>query len=82
MNINENEFFREAALRICGNLEIHNALDSLFKYLSTFMPLNSIYLEIYEEKLSSMRIIAKATKDKGESTNQKQTHEHHHFFSQ
>jgi hypothetical protein len=39
--MNENEFFREATLRICGNLEIEVALDAYLSYLRSAIPVDS-----------------------------------------
>ena len=33
MRVDEKEFFREATLRICGNLEIEKAMVDLLRYL-------------------------------------------------
>ncbi len=66
--IDENEFFREATLRICGNLEIEEGLRDCIKYLSKYIPADSIYLERYEKGLGAWRIVARATAEKGEIT--------------
>ena len=36
--MDKNEFFRQATLRICGNLEIEEAMQTLLHYLKAFMP--------------------------------------------
>jgi formate hydrogenlyase transcriptional activator len=46
--MNENEFFREATLRICGNLEIEDALWECLKYLKTVIPADSMNLSVWE----------------------------------
>jgi formate hydrogenlyase transcriptional activator len=56
--MNENEFFREAAKRICGTLEIDEGLFDLHKLLRTMMPVKMIYLQYYEAKFNSMCSIA------------------------
>jgi len=61
--INKNEFFKEATLRICGNLEIEKAMFACLKYMNKLIPLSRIYLEIYDPSYGSMRIIATATED-------------------
>jgi hypothetical protein len=40
MKLDEHEFFREATLRICGNLEIEEALFSSFQFLREVMPVD------------------------------------------
>ncbi len=61
MGISENDFFRQATLRICGHLDIEKAMYECLVYLQTIMPADLICLEIYEPDISSLRIIAKAT---------------------
>ena len=36
--MDENEFFRQATLRICGNLEIEEAMQMLLRFLKKVMP--------------------------------------------
>jgi len=58
--MDKNEFFREAALRICGNLEIEKALQTLIGFLQAFMPVARIYLQHYDDDFHAMRSIAYA----------------------
>lgn len=60
MSIERSDFFKEATLRICGNLEIENALHSLLLYLKDFIPVARMYLSYYNDTLQSMNIIAHA----------------------
>ncbi len=64
--MDQNDFFREATLRLCGNLEIEEGLRSCIEYFAQHMPADTIYLEKSEPELGAMRIIARATKEKGE----------------
>jgi len=59
--MDKNEFFREATLRICGNLEIEEALFSTLQLLQQTMPVDWMFLEHYDEKLNSTQTIATAT---------------------
>ncbi len=61
MAVNENEFFRQATLRICRHLDIEKGLSACLRYLSTIMPADMICLEIYEPDIRALRIIAKAS---------------------
>ncbi len=65
--MDKNKFFREATLRICGNLEIEEAMFSTLQFLRQAMPVSRMALEYYDEGLSSMRTIAKANPEGGES---------------
>ena len=58
--MNENELFREATLRICGNLEIDEALRELLLFLQEVMPVSHIYLQHYDDDYQAMRTIAYA----------------------
>ena len=47
--IDENEFFRQAALKKCGNLDFGIALQDYLLYFKKFMPINRILLNLYEK---------------------------------
>ena len=59
--MDKNKFFREAALRICGNLEIEKALQSCLLFMKGVMPVDIIFLEYYDADFGAMRTIAKTT---------------------
>lgn len=59
--MDENEFFRQATLRICGNLEIEEALFSCFHFLKQTIPVDRLLLQLYESSLGAVRTIAIAT---------------------
>jgi transcriptional regulator with GAF, ATPase, and Fis domain len=67
LKLHDREFFREATMRICGNLEIEDGLRATIQFLSEHMPADVIYLERHEKDLSSMRVVARANAEKGES---------------
>jgi transcriptional regulator with GAF, ATPase, and Fis domain len=68
--MDENEFFREATLRICGNLEIENAMHSLLLYLKDLIPVARMYYSYYDDALQSMRIFAYADEEMGKKLDQ------------
>ena len=61
MVIDENEFFRQATLRICGNLDFEFAMQECLLYLRAFMPADRLQLNLYDRGLSALRTIAIAT---------------------
>jgi len=61
MKRSEDELFREATLRICGNLEIDEALHELRLFLQEVMPVAKIYLQHYDHDYHAMRTIAYAS---------------------
>ena len=68
--MDKNEFFREATSRICGNLEIEEALVSSLNFLRKEMPVDRMLLQFFEEGLNAMRTVAFATSEKGKMVNQ------------
>ncbi|SHK52594.1 Transcriptional regulator containing GAF, AAA-type ATPase, and DNA-binding Fis domains [Desulfatibacillum alkenivorans DSM 16219] len=46
--MDENKFFREATLRICGSIEIEKALFDCLDYLKNFIPAESVYLHFID----------------------------------
>ncbi|MCX5819129.1 MAG: sigma 54-interacting transcriptional regulator [Deltaproteobacteria bacterium] len=62
MVIDENEFFRQATMLICGSLDIETALTRALPYLARVMPVDAIYLHLYEPNLGAIRTIAEVTK--------------------
>jgi transcriptional regulator with GAF, ATPase, and Fis domain len=44
MKIDENTFFRESTLRICGSIEIETAWGEFFNYVKEFIPADNVYL--------------------------------------
>ncbi|MFO7707365.1 MAG: sigma 54-interacting transcriptional regulator [Desulfobacterales bacterium] len=61
----ENEFFRKAAIRICGSLDIADALWGCMQVLSDFVPGEELYLHLYDSGLGAMHTIAGATAAEG-----------------
>lgn len=58
--MDENKFFREATLRICGTLQISEAIYSAFDYIRKELPIDRIFLQFYDRNNKQMRIIANA----------------------
>ena len=62
MAADENEFFRQATLRLCGTLDIEKAIDRCRRYLERYFPITRIDLNLFEPGLRSMRYIAQSTR--------------------
>src|ERR1035437_7421848 len=58
MTIKQEEFFREITMRICSSLDIKTALTRSFEYLRQILPLDELYLNIYDAQLGAIRQIA------------------------
>ncbi len=63
--IDENEFFREATLRLTGSLRIEEGLHACFGYLAEHLPADVLYLQRNEPELGAMRLVARADADGG-----------------
>ncbi|MBU3948225.1 MAG: sigma 54-interacting transcriptional regulator [Proteobacteria bacterium] len=68
MRIDENYFFREATLRICGSLEIERALWDCFMYIRDHIPADIMLIAVYDPVHVVAEIIAKADLNGGELT--------------
>ncbi|OPY89846.1 MAG: Formate hydrogenlyase transcriptional activator [Syntrophaceae bacterium PtaU1.Bin231] len=64
MKANENDFFRQATMHICGSLDIATALHRTFVYLRDRVPADVLTLYLFKENLG-YRIIATATPEGG-----------------
>jgi transcriptional regulator with GAF, ATPase, and Fis domain len=67
--VDENKFFRGATLRICGDLAIEEAMCACSRYICDFIPVDRMFLQVYEVDLGAMRTLATATVDMGEEVN-------------
>jgi hypothetical protein len=65
MAVDEKEFFREATLHICGNLDIEKAMVQLLQYLQKFMPADRLILERYDEESGFVSVVVHATPHRG-----------------
>jgi len=63
--IDENAFFRQATLMICGNLEIESAMADCLRYMRPFIPVDRMFLQVNEPSLGVIRTIATADMDDG-----------------
>jgi len=59
--MDENEFFRQMTMRICSSLDIETALRRSLDYLVNVLPVERIFLHLYEKKLGSVQTIAEVT---------------------
>jgi transcriptional regulator with GAF, ATPase, and Fis domain len=67
--VHENEFFRNATLRICGNLDIEEAMCSCVRYLQEFIPVERMFFQVLEPDVGAMRTVATADADEGREVN-------------
>ena len=60
MKVDEHKFFREATLRICGSLEIEQALFRSFEYIRRFVPADQMMLNFIEPDSHQIVVFASA----------------------
>ncbi|MFH0728732.1 MAG: sigma-54 dependent transcriptional regulator [Pseudomonadota bacterium] len=58
MRVDEKEFFREAALRICSSLDISKAMQTCLKYFSQFIPAQQLSFHIYDREIGIVETVA------------------------
>ena len=58
--VEDNEFFRNATLRICGSLDIEEALHTTLLYIRDFVPADIAFLWYFDPGLGAGRTIARA----------------------
>ena len=64
MTIDENAFFRQMTLRICGSLDPHIVLERCYLYLKDFIPLSSIHFLLFDTNTFSANIPALFSPDR------------------
>ncbi|MBE9574080.1 MAG: sigma-54-dependent Fis family transcriptional regulator, partial [Proteobacteria bacterium] len=69
MQVDEEEFFREATLRICGSLDVETFLYESFMYLRGFIPADSVYLTHYYPDKGEQLALATASTESGSLLN-------------
>jgi transcriptional regulator with GAF, ATPase, and Fis domain len=67
MMLDKNEFFRQATLRICGSLQIEEALFSSVQFLKEVMPVDMILLQFVVEDQTAYRTVAIADEKEGKA---------------
>jgi transcriptional regulator with GAF, ATPase, and Fis domain len=67
--VDDNEFFRNATLSICGSLEIEKAMRACVRVMRDFLPIDGMFLQVYEPDLGAIRTLATATAENGENVN-------------
>jgi transcriptional regulator with GAF, ATPase, and Fis domain len=61
--MDENEFYRQATLKILSSLDLSKAVGRCFSYLSLIMPVDWMSLHLYESDLASIRTLVIATEE-------------------
>ena len=67
--MNEQDFFRLAALRICGTLDFEIALKDTFDFIKTYIPGHTLNLNLYDRGLGTLRTVITVTEKHAKKTN-------------
>jgi transcriptional regulator with GAF, ATPase, and Fis domain len=59
MRIEQSDFFRQVTIRICGSLDINEALSDTFNYIRTVMPADALGLAHFDFKRGKIISVAK-----------------------
>lgn len=65
IRIDENQFFKEMTLRICGSLEIEKALWHCFIYVRDIIPADELILTVYDPDAGVLEVVATANNKGG-----------------
>ncbi len=58
--IDENRFFQEVSVRICGSLEIDKALLRCFQFVSRVLPVDELIIVAYDREIGCIKVVATA----------------------
>ncbi|MFC1610428.1 sigma-54 interaction domain-containing protein, partial [Myxococcota bacterium] len=58
--VDENQFFRTATLKICGNLHVEQALYDTLHYIREHIPIDELYAQYFDPGLGMVRTVAHA----------------------
>lgn len=59
--MDENYFFRESTLRICGSLDIEKAMQRCLQFWADYLPASGLCLHIYDRELGIVETVAMST---------------------
>ncbi len=70
-NMHENDFFREFTFRICGSLNIGEALWHCLLYVHTILPADELMLTVYDQDFGALEVVAQANEKEFNTSSQK-----------
>ncbi|MFO8049383.1 MAG: sigma-54-dependent Fis family transcriptional regulator, partial [Desulfosudaceae bacterium] len=56
----KNDFFRQATLRLCGQLDLQSGVTQCLQYLSRFLPADALFVRQLEPEFQSERVLAES----------------------
>ncbi|SPD72099.1 conserved hypothetical protein [uncultured Desulfobacterium sp.] len=62
MTVNKDNFFREATMRICGNLDIETSMWSCLEYLEKVIPITGMVLDLFDRELATAHAIVQVSR--------------------
>ena len=58
MTVDENEFFRQATIQICGSLDIEKAMYSCMQYIAQYIPFLKMEVTLFDPNLGTLSRLA------------------------
>ena len=68
-NVSTSDFFHNVTVRICSSLHIEVAMTRAAHYMADFLPLDEMYISVYDRSREEHRVIARSTSSEGELIN-------------
>ena len=68
-NLDTSGFFHNVTVRICSSLHLEVAMMRAVHYMADFMPLDEMYIGVYDRNKEEHRVIARSTYSEGELLN-------------
>ena len=65
MEIDINDFFRNVTVRICSSLHLEVSMSRSVEYMRAFMPIDEMYVALYDDGTSTLRVIARSSASEG-----------------
>jgi len=66
MEVDENRFFREATVHICGELNLEKSMARFLQYLREFMPADRLVLQRFDVEAGVVSVVVHATPNQGQ----------------
>ena len=68
MEMEPNQFFRNASIRICGNLDLKEAMKDFLHFIKDFIPVDYMDLKIFDPNLNLLKTIASVARKSDEKS--------------
>jgi hypothetical protein len=63
VDIDQHKIFRETVIKLCGNPDIHQALQEVTRYIKQFIPVYRMYIILFDPNMRCAQIISSVADD-------------------